>query len=181
MIEAMTEGGWKKRGSVFAPADAFSNGAVILPYLQNCPERVDILEEKKRYRVGDVSFTTPVKHIHQVDTYGFVFQTPRHKFSWITDTKMFDSLSGHYRADLIIINVLSLENRLPVDHLALPDAEKIIKEIKPRIAILTHFGLTMWKVKPWEIEHRVSDDTGVRVIAARDGMVFDLDEVDRKQ
>ncbi len=179
MIEAMTEGGWKKRGSVFAPADAFNNGAVILPYLQNCPERVDFLEERKRYQVGDVSFTTPVKHIHQVDTYGFVFQTPRHKFSWITDTRIFDSLSGHYRADLVIINVLSLESYLPVDHLALPDAEKIIREIRPKIAILTHFGLTMWKTKPWEIEKRVSDDTGVKVIAARDGMVFDLDEVDQ--
>ncbi|MCX6004406.1 MAG: MBL fold metallo-hydrolase, partial [Chloroflexi bacterium] len=43
MIEAMTEGGWKKRGSVFAPSDAFNNGAVILPYLQGFPQSVEIL------------------------------------------------------------------------------------------------------------------------------------------
>lgn len=177
MIEAMTEGGWKQRGIVYAPADAFNNGAVILPYLQGYPQRVELLEEGKEYEVGDVIFTTPVKHIHQVETYGFVFQTPRHKFSWITDTKIFDSLAAYYQSELVIINVLSLEKGIPVDHLSLPDAERIIKEIKPKGAILTHFGLTMWKMKPWDIERRISDDTGINVIAARDGMVLDLDDI----
>jgi phosphoribosyl 1,2-cyclic phosphodiesterase len=179
MIEAMTDGGWKPRGSLFAPADAFDNGAVIFPYLKGYPQKVELLEEGKQYSVGDVKFTTPVRHIHQVETYGFVFQTAGHKFSWITDTKYFDSLAGHYKAEFVIINVLSLEKRIPVDHLSLPEAELIIKEIKPKMVVLTHFGLTMWPVKPWEIEEKVSDETGVRVIAARDGMVLDLDRVNK--
>ncbi len=179
MIEAMTDGGWKPRGSLFAPADAFDNGAVIFPYLKGYPQKVELLEEGKQYSVGDVKFTTPVRHIHQVETYGFVFQTAGHKFSWITDTKYFDSLAGHYKAEFVIINVLSLEKRIPVDHLSLPEAELIIKEIKPKMVVLTHFGLTMWPVKPWEIEEKVSDETGVRVIAARDGMVLDLDMVNK--
>jgi ribonuclease BN (tRNA processing enzyme) len=180
MIEAMTEGGWKPRGVVYAPEDAFNNGAVILPYLQNYPERIERLQEGHHYSLEDITFITPVKHIHQVETYGFVFQTPRHKFSWITDTKIFKSLSAYYKADLIIINVLSLERGIPVDHLSLPDAEEIINEIKPKMAILTHFGITMWRSqKPWEADKKLSDDTGVKVIAARDGMVFDFAELDR--
>jgi ribonuclease BN (tRNA processing enzyme) len=175
MIEAMTEGGWKKRGTLYAPADAFSDGAVILPYVQAYPEKVELLEEGKNYSIGDLSFSTPVKHIHQVETYGFVFKTPEHKFSWITDTRAFDSLAGYYRADLVVVNVLSQEGRLRVDHLALPDAIEIIKEIKPKMAILTHFGMPMWRSNPWEMEQKISDAAGVRVIAARDGMVFDLD------
>ena len=115
MIEAMTEGGWKKRGTVFAPSDAFNNGAVILPYVQGYPQNVEILMAGGEYTVGDVTFTTPVQHIHQVETYGFVFSTQAHKFSWITDTRLFDELSGYYRADLLIINVLSMERRIPVD------------------------------------------------------------------
>jgi phosphoribosyl 1,2-cyclic phosphodiesterase len=138
---------------------------------------VELLEEGKKYSTGDVTFNTPVKHIHQVETYGFIFQTPRHRFSWITDTRIFDSLASHYKAELVIINVLSYEKRIPVDHLSLPEAESVIREIKPRTAVLTHFGLTMWREKPWDIEHRVSDATGVRVIAARDGMLLDLDTV----
>ena len=180
MIEAMTDGGWKKRGTVFAPSDAFHNGAVILPYVQAYPKSVEILTAGGAYTVGDVSFTTPVQHIHQVETYGFVFSTPAHRFAWITDTRLFDELPTYYRSDLLIINVLSLERRLPVDHLSLPEAESIIKAIKPKMAILTHFGMTMWKHKPWEAAQKVSDDTGIRVIAAKDGMLFNLAEVDAK-
>jgi phosphoribosyl 1,2-cyclic phosphodiesterase len=177
MIEAMTDGGWKKRGSLYAPADAFENGAVVLPYLMGYPQKVEMLEEGKKYSAGSVTFSTPVKHIHQVETYGFVFKTPGHRFSWITDTKIFDSLASHYKAEVVIINVLSYEKRIPVDHLSLPDAESLIREIKPKTAVLTHFGMTMWREKPWDIEQRVSDATGVRVIAARDGMLLDLDTV----
>lgn len=177
MIEAMTEGGWKKNGAVYAPADAFNNGSVILPYLQAYPQKIEYLEEGKTYDMDDISFNTPVKHIHQVETYGFVFHTARHTFSWITDTRIFEALAKHYIADLVIINVLCMEKRIPVDHLSLSDAVGIIREINPKMAILTHFGLTMWHTKPWELECRIRDDTGVKVIAARDGMVFDLDDV----
>ncbi len=178
MIEAMTDGGWKQRGVVYAPADAFEDGAVILPYVRQYPERVELLEEGNEYTIGDVRFSTPVKHIHQVETYGFKFQTPTHRFSWITDTKIFDSLASYYKSDLVIINVLCYEHRVPVYHLSLAEAKEIIREIKPRMAILTHFGMPLWKVKPWEIEDAVSDEIGIKVIAARDGMVFDLDTID---
>lgn len=179
MIEAMTEGGWKKKGTVFAPADAFEDGAVILPYVSRYADRIELLSEGREYCLGDVNFCTPVRHIHQVETYGFTFHTPRHNISWITDTKLFDGLAGHYRADLLVINVLCYEHRFPLDHLSLTEAKQIIREIKPHVTLLTHFGVPMWKVKPWEIEDVISDETGTKVIAARDGMVFDLDEIDR--
>ena len=78
----------------------------------------------------------------------------------------------------MILNVVFIEPRLPVDHLSLPDAEHIIAELKPKAAILTHFGTTMWRAKPWEIAERLSEKTGVKVIAARDGMKFDLSQLD---
>jgi hypothetical protein len=44
-------------------------------------------------------------------------------------------------------------------------------------AILTHFGMTVLKAKPWELAETLTQDTGVKVIAARDGMKFNLNEV----
>jgi hypothetical protein len=38
--------------------------------------------------------------------------------------------------------------------------------------------MTMWRAKPWEVAKRLSEETGIRVIAARDGMRFDLAELD---
>jgi len=178
MIEAMTQGGFKRHGWLFAPADALGSEPVIFSYLKDYLEGVEVLQEGKSYSIGDISFTTPVRHIHQVETYGILFRTPKHTFSYIADSRYFDGLCHSYGGELLIINVVRLEANHPFDHLSVPDAEQIITELKPKVAILTHFGRTMWQAKPWEVAQRLSQDTGVTVIAARDGMRFDLSQLD---
>jgi len=178
MVEAMTQGGCKRHGWLFAPADALGSEPVIFSYLREYLEGVEVLQEGKSYSVGNVSFTTPVRHIHQVETYGILFRTTKHTFSYIADSRYFDSLCHSYGGELLIINVVRLEANHPFDHLSVPDAEHIITELKPKVAILTHFGRTIWQAKPWEIAQRLSEDTGVKVIAARDGMKFDLAQLD---
>jgi ribonuclease BN (tRNA processing enzyme) len=180
MIEAMTEGGRKQRGVVFAPPDALNKDAVIFPYLRDFPEKMEMLSEGGSYSVDGISFETPVRHHHPVETYGLVFRTPRHTFSWITDTKYFPELASYYKAELLVMNVVLAEPRDPVDHLSLVEAGKIIEEVKPKAAILTHFGMTIWRSHPWELAQKLSDDTGVKVIAARDGMKFDLAKLDEQ-
>ena len=191
MVEAMTNGGFNRHGWLFAPADALETEPVIFSYLKNYIEGIKVLEEGKSYSMGNISFNTPVRHIHPVETYGMVFRTPRHTFAYIADTRYFDGLCQSYASELLIINVVFMEPKLPVnpsvtlmepglpvDHLSMPDAERIIKEVKPKIAILSHFGMSVWKARPWEIAQRLSQQTGVRVIAARDGMKFDLAQLD---
>ena len=179
MIEAMTDGGTKQRGTVFAPSDALDQDPVILSYLRSYPQDIQVLTEGGVYTIDDVSFRSPVRHKHPVQTYGFIFDTPRHTFSWITDTRYFENLAGHYEGDLVIINVVRLKPGAPLDHLSLPEAKCIIEELKPRIVILTHFGMTMWRAKPWELAGELSEETGVYVIAARDGLKFDLTQLER--
>jgi len=185
MAEAMTQGGFKRHGWLFAPADALETEPVIFSYLKDYLEGVEILQEGKSYLVGNVSFTTPVRHVHLVETYGMVFRTDKHTFSYIADTRYFDSLCQNYGGELLIINVVFLKPHspaenplLPIDHLSVPDAEHIIRELKPKVAILTHFGMSMWRAKPWQIAEKLSHQTGVRVLAARDGMRFDLSKLD---
>jgi len=178
MIEAMTEGGLKRRGALFAPRDALEEDPVILHYLRPYLERIEILEEGKSYSIGEVSFHTPIRHHHAVETYGVVFETPRYIISCLVDTRFFAGLSQHYKGDLLILNVVRFEPGGPYDHLSAPEAGEIIKEVRPKVAILTHFGMTMWRAKPWEVARRLSEETGVRVIAARDGMSFHLADLD---
>ncbi len=174
MIEAMTEGGLRRKGILFAPSDALEEDPVVLHYLRPYLERIETLEEGKSYSIGEISFHTPIRHQHAGETYGVVFETPRHTISCLVDTRFFEELCLHYKGDLLILNVVRLEPGGPFDHLSAAEAGEIIKELKPRAAILTHFGMTMWRAKPWEVARRLSDETGVRVIAARDGMSFDL-------
>ena len=178
MIEAMTEGGTKKRGMVFVPADALDQDSVILSYLQSYARDIRLLIEGGSYVINDVSFTTPVRHRHPVETYGFIFRTPRHTFSWISDTRYFEDLANQYRGELLIINVVRLSPGAPIDHLSLPEAKTIIEALRPRIAILTHFGMTMWRARPWDLAKRLSEETGIAVIAARDGLKFDLAQLE---
>ena len=178
MVEAMTQGGLKRRGWLFAPADALETEPVIFSYLKGYLEGIEVLQEGKSYSVGNVSFTTPIRHIHSVETYGMVFRTAEHTFSYIADSRYFDGLIHSYRGELLIINVLMVEYNRPIDHLSVPDVKHIITELKPKVAILTHFGMTLWRAKPWEIAQRLSEETGVKVIAARDGMKFDLSQLD---
>lgn len=186
MAEAMTRGGFRRTGTLFAPRDAIETEPVILDYLKKRLERIEILEAGKSYTLGTVTITTPVRHIHGVENYGLVFKTDKITIAYITDTRYFDDLPKCYGGDLLLMNVVFLEpkttaqsvdSNMPIDHLSVPDAERLIKEIKPKIAILTHFGVGMWRANPSIIATRLTEKTGVRVIAAQDGMVFQLSEL----
>jgi phosphoribosyl 1,2-cyclic phosphodiesterase len=178
MVEAMTNGGFNRHGWLFAPSDALETEPVIFSYLRKYIEGVVVLEEGKSYTIGNISFTTPVRHVHPVETYGMVFKSKGHTFSYIVDTRYFEGLSQNYNTEMIIINMVLTEPRPPIDHLSIPDVARIIKEIKPKTAILSHFGLHVWQAKPRKIARELSEQTGTKVIAARDGMKFDLAQLE---
>ncbi len=177
MIEAMTKGGFEKRGKVFAPVQALEDDPVILRYVRDYVQEVVILREGGNYQVEEVRLSTPIRHIHgDAETYGVNFSSPPYTISYIADTKFFPQLIEHYRGQLLIINVVRLKPS-DLDHLCLKDAERIITEVKPKVAILTHFGMTMIRAKPWELAAGLSQRTGMEVIAARDGMTFELEKL----
>ena len=175
MIEAMTTGGFNKRGLVFAPRDAYDEDPVILQYVRSYAKATYVIEEGGEYEVGNVRFRVPVRHDHPSDVYGLVFESPGCRWSYIVDTRYFPALAEHYRAEVVIMHTVRLEES-EIYHLSIPDAKRIIQamEPKPKTAIITHFGMTVWRAKPWEVAARLSEETGVEVIAARDGMTFEL-------
>jgi len=181
MIEAMTNGGFHRRGKLFAPADALGWEPVVFSYLRNFVDEVIVLEAGKSYQAGTVSFTTPIKLIHSVETYGMIFQTSNHTLAYIPDTRYFEGLNKSYTgSELIIINMVLTQPRPPIDHLSIPEVSRLIKDLHPKVAILSHFGLHVWQENPWKIAEELSQQTGVRVIAARDGMKFDLAQIDKE-
>jgi len=177
MIEAMTNGGFKKKGVVFAPSDAIEDDPVILKYFRNHVEKIEILKEKQNYKIGNITFSTPVRHQHRVETYGLNIYGKESSISIISDTKYFKGLESYYKGELLIINVVLFEEKPEIDHLSLKDAEKILSINKPKLGILSHFGMTMIKSKPWDIAEKLTKKLGVKVIAANDGLDLDLDKI----
>jgi ribonuclease BN (tRNA processing enzyme) len=173
MIEAMTTGGFNQRGLVLAPRDAYEDDPVILHYLRGYVRDLLTIEEGATYQIGGVTVRTPVRHHHPGEVYGFVFESPGCRWSYLADTRYFPELAEHYRADVVVMHTVRLEES-DIPHLSIPDAKRLIEAIRPQTAILTHFGMTVWRAKPWEVAERLTQETGVEVKAARDGMRFDL-------
>ena len=174
MIEAMTEGGFKKRGVVFCPKDAIGEDSVILKYAMNFPAEIKILEARQHYKIGNFEFETSLQHIHTVETYGLKFKIQDTNIAFLADTRYFRELVDFYKADILIICVVFFEPRPGIDHLCLADAESLIKDIGPNKAILTHFGMTMLKAKPYLKAQELTQRLGLEVEAAYDGMTLDF-------
>ncbi len=174
MIEAMTEGGFKKRGILFCPKDAIEEDPVVLRHTRGLLEKIEILEANKTYHAGDFAFQTSMKHIHPVETYGIKFNMGRESISLLTDTKYFQELVDFYKADILIICVVFFQAKAGIDHLCLADAQQLIGRIKPQKAILTHFGMTMLKAKPHIRAEELSKRLEIEVVAAYDGMTLNF-------
>jgi hypothetical protein len=56
--------------------------------------------------------------------------------------------------------------------------QRILENINPEAALLNHYGMHVWQAKPWLIAEDLTEKTGVRVTAARDGMKFDLTKLE---
>ncbi|MFZ3066043.1 MAG: MBL fold metallo-hydrolase [Nitrospirota bacterium] len=178
LIDAITGGGHRKGGVLFAPREALEgDDAVVFKYLRDFLEDIVVLEAERNYKIGDIEFSTSIKHQHTAETYGIKFNINGHNISFIADTRFFPELIDSYKgSDMLIVNVVShtLPEKINIKHLCLDDVKEIIKEVKPSKAVITHFGMTMLKAKPWVLAEQLSNELGIEVIAASDGMTIEL-------
>ncbi|HPD14153.1 MAG TPA: MBL fold metallo-hydrolase [Planctomycetota bacterium] len=182
MLEAMTEGGHRHRGTLFAPGEALDGDPIVMRYVRHYVGRIEVLGEGRTWELTPgVTLTTPVRHLHSGEAYGLRLDTPRQRISHVADTSYFPELVQHYApCDVLIVHMVLYqvdpERKRRILHMDLADATRLVGEVRPKLAILTHFGMTVLDAKPWLVAERMSEETGVRVLAARDGMTFDLDE-----
>jgi phosphoribosyl 1,2-cyclic phosphodiesterase len=179
LIEAMTSGGFRRRGAVFAPRDAFEGEPVVLPYARRFVERIEMLEPNSGpYRIGEVELVTSMRHVHAVQTQGLHFSHGGIRVAYVPCGKYFEGLAADYarhRPDVLVINVLRYNDDMNVDHLTWPDARRVVAEVRPKVAVFQHFGTKMLEADPPRLARQVEDELGLRAIAAYDGMLLDLE------
>jgi len=93
--------------------------------------------------------------------------------SIISDTEYYKGIEEDFCGKTVIMNVVTKERR-NLKHLSLVDVKEFLNKRKPDTLILTHFGMTMIKAKPWIIAGELSKIYSVKVIAARDGMEVEV-------
>lgn len=170
MIEAMTWGGSKNKGSVFVPSDVLNENSILIDYARKLPKTVVALNEKENYRVGSIRFRAPLRLIHPVETYGLLFTFGEKTVSLIADTGYFEEICNCFKADVVVMNTVLIDPVEGVNHLSIKEAGEIISKIRPRQAILTHFGRDVLKAGPDELTRQLTAGCGIEVTAATDGM-----------
>jgi phosphoribosyl 1,2-cyclic phosphodiesterase len=179
MIEAMTSGGFRPRGAIFAPPDAFDREAVILPYARRFVERVERLEPASGpYQIGSVALRTSIAHVHAVQTQGLHFEHDGLRVAYLPCGRYFEGLAAdyaHHKPDVLVVNVLRFRDAMDVDHLTWNDARRVVAHVRPKVAVFQHFGTKMLEADPQRLAQELEDELGLRAIAAFDGLVVDLE------
>lgn len=177
MIEAMSQGGWKPRGALVAPRDAFEHEPVVFPYVRRFVPREELLvEHGAPIAINDVELRAGIRHQHGVETYGLHFHYLGKTVSYLPCTRYFPELIDDYRShapDVLIMNVLRFRDAMDVDHLTYDEARTLIEGIRPGTVIMTHFGTKMLERDPNRLAREIEDDIGVRAYAAHDGWTYD--------
>ena len=102
--------------------------------------------------------------------------------SYTSDTEYFPELHQHHKgADVLIASVIRAGSERIRGHMSVDDFEALIKEVSPKLAIMTHLGMKFIMEHPEREAQRVTHNTGIKTIAARDGMRIDLDDIKTKQ
>jgi phosphoribosyl 1,2-cyclic phosphodiesterase len=171
MLEGMTDGGFQHRGQLFCPADALDEDPVVLKYVRRFPREIVRLAPETSYSVGGIGFTTSGRHVHQSETFGFRFAN---RLGWVTDSGYYDGIAEQHRADVMLIHTVLHDCVPTLPHLCIADAERIIRDARPKIAFITHYGMTVWRANPTAIAATMSQRLGIDVRAAHDGLSIEI-------
>ncbi len=157
----------KKNVLVFGEKNAL---AYITSYHRNfC--RIKEVREGERIKAGgfEIEFT-PVKH--SSPGLGAVFKG-RYSIWYSSDTEIIEE---HYKikVDVALLNVLRPWGKKIEGHMDSEQAAEWALNTKPKLIIIQHFGRKMLEAGPESEARKIEEYSGVRTVAAKDGMVVDV-------
>jgi len=179
LIEAMTLGGTKKRGTVIGSRSVFQGikdfSPAISAYHSKLVEHVITMAPKNRVKVGHLAIeATPSVHSDET-AIGFRIFTSNGVISYIADTALTpEVLQAHRMARVLIITCTRPQRARIPHHLNTEDAAELVRTLKPEIALLTHFGLKILRHDPEKEADWITQTTGIRTVAAKDGLSLSI-------
>ncbi|MDR1721759.1 MAG: MBL fold metallo-hydrolase [Methanobrevibacter sp.] len=182
MVEAITNGMTKDKGVIIGSESIFKGykswGPCISKY-HRARSKLVALNHKKASRYGDMLIRGTKTQHGDPTGIGFQFRSNGLNISYTSDTKYFENLHKYHKgADILIASVLRPGKKSIKGHMCTDDFITLINEIKPKIAIMTHFGFKMLDAIPENEAKIVENSTGVKTIAASDGMSINIDNKD---
>jgi len=179
LIESMTDAGARKRGVLIGSQSVIEGTEdatpIITKYHRSMLERTVVAGDRTHVEWNNVRVVTyPMQHTDPT-CIGFVLSLGEYRVGYISDTEFFEELITVFEnMDLLIVCTLRPSGKRIRGHITTDDLIAIARGCKPRNILMTHFGRQMLQAGPRREAAKVQMSTGVRTIAAEDGMVLEL-------
>jgi ribonuclease BN (tRNA processing enzyme) len=178
LIEAMSGYALKKRGILIGSKTAIhgregGDRGIGLWHQQQVAE-VYAAEpgERKAFQTRKGEFGLEAYHLKHDDpsTFGFRMRLDGKVIGYVSDTEMMEGLGKDFQGcDVLIVNCIKPEGDRYDGHLKTADVVEIVKTAKPKLCVITHFGLKMLRAGPTSEAKRIEDAADVKTIAVKDG------------
>ncbi len=185
LIEAMTKGMTRKKGTIIGSKSVIEGykqwGPCISKYHLSKPN-VSILGANETTKLGKIKIKG-TRTVHGDPTaVGFNLKIKNFRVSYTADTEYFEDLHKyHSEADVLMASVIRPKNEKIRGHMSTHDFAKLVEEVSPKLAIMTHLGMKMLINDAKREADAVKEQTGINTVAAYDGMKIDLDQFMPKQ
>ncbi|MEM7822968.1 MAG: MBL fold metallo-hydrolase [Candidatus Aenigmatarchaeota archaeon] len=143
---------------------------VISPYHLSKLAWHKTLSAGEHVKEGGLTITaTPTRH-EEPTAIGFLIEKDGKRFGYTSDTEYFSGLERHFKAaDILVVNCLRPRGQTWPEHMNSEGAKTLIERAKPKMAVLSHFGMKMLRGVAEREAEWIEKETGIKTIAARDG------------
>lgn len=181
LIEGMTDGGNKKQGALIASRSVLEGigdfGPAVSKYHRAKPLVVRQVSPGETVELFGIKVEAVFSAHSDPCSVGFRFHTPRGILGYVSDTAFDERIVQVHAQSRVLILPVTRPLGMPIPyHLTVEDAAKIAEAVKPELALLTHFGTRVIKDGPPKAAEWIQNKTGVRTVAADDGMALDIGE-----
>jgi len=182
LVEAMTGGTTRKRGTLAAAKSVLQGGNDLDPsisrYHQRLAGKVEILVPGSRFSIGKLGFYA-LSAIHgDDDAIILIFEVPGvGSLAYTSDTEAYPGLGEVLRGcRMLILGTMWPRGNPLIGHMCTDDALRVIEEAKPKCAVTTHYGIKILNSDPVKDAAWLQEKSGVPVISASDGMTITVDK-----
>lgn len=175
LVEAMTHGCKKRRGLLAASESVLNGydglGPGISKYHASKPAEVRTLKAGDTLAMDNIQMKATLTFHSDPTAIGLRITSKDGVISMTGDTALKEEIfKEHLDCDALVLSITRpLKSRIP-HHLSTEDAAALVEVVRPKMAVLTHFGMRFVGANPEAQANWVEKQTGVRTISAWDRM-----------
>lgn len=174
-VEAMSQGGTRRSGVFIGPRSVVRGNqtfnSCLTRYHRSLIGKLVEMQPGAEVWIRGVKISATRALHSDRDSIGFRLSFAAGEIGYTSDTEYYREISKQYSdVRVLILCVLRPHGSSWRGHLSADDAIRILREARPEMCILTHFGMRMISAGPVAEAKRVEDKTGTWTIAAEDNM-----------